>query len=528
MPPISNNQPQYHILHYLITDPVSKDNYNFDISPFVRAEDLEKIKTQLTQQVTYISALNLPKDIRDFFTSVYIFVNSSLSQDSAAKYGDYDNTIKKGITLRTDELLQDQSDWESDHREKPIVLNLLLMAFFDQRLPRELNNSDIATYFQEAKSIPYYQEQNPLWISDSSPNAILYFFVDSALAYLRGSNEEVPYSCYEIQKNQPEFFHYLEQLFKSKSGFLNQCFCYHGFNFNWSELALDYSKTANRLRYEEICTECRRQVEFIEGAGLPENIIDFFKTIPLKLKGQDQMKTKEHFDAGEYRNREISLNADVFYSKQQIGNKDPILLYQCLRAFHHQLVPNGEDNPDIIKFFQEDQEGHYYELPDALSGAGHNPAEFFAFTATAFLLDCIGGQEAFHRENILQHQPEYYHYLQKLFSGEKNPYSIGCSASIFVLFLNDTLNHLTWWKKLFNRQKYYDSDFMETNGGKNPRASIQENVNIWTGDIRYSALPGHEEDTIAAVKSSEEQNAFNDWYDKWRTTSPYNDIGGSR
>jgi|GEM_PF-6726911 len=387
------------------------DDYRFDISQILDEEHLEDVLMQLKWQVYFINVLNLPQEIRDFFKSIPTVVAPATKETDPEKSGDYDETTSKSITLRVDLLIQEQSDWRSTRWEDPVFLYLLLTALLDQHLPQGVNNPDIVKYFEQAKSLPYYQERKPTWFSYSTlSDNIKYFFTDSAFTYLRGSYWNEPCSCYVIQKNQPEFFHYLENLFGPNSGFLNQCFSYHGFNFNYSQMD-DFS------HYQDVCNECIRQVQYIESAELPQNIIDFFKTVPLSLKAQNYFTDTY---VGEYRSftESIKLKADYFSSIQETKNKDSVLLHELLHAFHDQVLLKGDDNPYISQFFQDAmQHRYYYDTQDRDAYFNYwttNQREFFACTAMAFL-DDFAPYEPFTRANISKYQPNYYLYLQTIF-----------------------------------------------------------------------------------------------------------------
>ena len=247
-------------------------------------------------------------------------------------------------------------------------------------------------------------------MSEFLPQPTYTFFCNAAASYLQGSFWETPYSCYEIQKNQPEFFEYLKQLFGPKSGFLNQCFSYHGFNFNTSQMD-------DLPHYQDVCNECIRQVNYTESTGVSQNIMDFFKTVPLTLKPDYQ--TPDHY-CGLYLDpiRSVILKSAFFYQNQQYGFKDQTLLHECLHAFHDQCILNSFNNPYIFQFFQDAvQHRYYYDSKDGSDYFNYwmtNQFEFFACTAMAFLND-YAPYEPFGRRNICKYQPDYYLYLQGIF-----------------------------------------------------------------------------------------------------------------
>lgn len=385
--------------------------YKFDISQVSTSDHLADILHQLELQVYFVNVLNLPQEIQDFFKSISVVIAPPTDTEEY-KHGDYDNTTSKSITLQANELIKQDYWWSNYKLEDTAFLEALLMALLDQHFSQGIKNPDIVKYFNQAKSLPCYQKENLLWISNSSEDAIYFFFLSSAMSYLRGSFWDEPFSCYEIQKNQPEFFNFLENLFGPKSGFLHQCFSYHGFNFNWSEMD-DFSN------YQQICKECMRQVDYIESTGVPKNIMDFFKSVPIKLKCDYQMGSMA---LGEYvnYNRSIALNAHKsLFSFLNAGKPDVPLLHELLHAFHDQVLLDGFQNTYIIQFFKEAQQMHYYDhstnngfyLPYLMT----NEREFFACTATAFLGNYTP-DEPFNRTEICKHQPNYYLYLQGIFS----------------------------------------------------------------------------------------------------------------
>ena len=390
------------------------EGYRFDIAQVLNDEHLAEILGQLEHQVDYIDALHLSQDIQDFFKSLPCSV--------APQYPDNPST-SNFITFLSGDLLL--------HIQNPFVLDTLL-SFLLENLPQGANNPSVVKYFKQAKTLPCYQEKRPTWISDFySSGDIYYFFAKSASSYLRGS-VAMGYSCYEIKKNQPEFFHFLENLFGPNSGFLNQCFSYHGFNFN-------YSQMNDFLHFDDVRKGCIQQVNYIESAGIPAHIIDFFKTVPLSLKDGFKMP----YDLGEYTplDRSISLNASsAALGFRNANQSDFPLLHELLHAFQDQVLLNGDNNPYITQFFREAQQQHYYDhandtsfyLPYSMT----NEHEFFACTATAFLAN-HAIDEPSNRENICKYQPDYYLYLQGIFGSTHNDMHI-----IDRSLISDALDHL--------------------------------------------------------------------------------------
>lgn len=376
------------------------EGYQFDISQILNDEHLQDILIQLEWQVYFVNVLKLPSQIQDFFKSIPVVV--------APQAGNRDD---KFITVTSNNLYYLQLNWVAYKHEDALLLSEFFVALLEIYLPQGANNPDIVKYFNQAKSLPCYQAEKPFWISNTSSDAIYYFFINSAMSYLRGSFSEEPFTCYKIQKTQPEFFHYLENLFGPYSGFINQSFSYHGFHFNWSQMD-DFSHS------KEIFNECMRQVDYIESTQASKNVIDFFKTVPVKLKLDYEMYSVSGHALGAYSplKQMISLNAkDASFSFLNGRQSDVPLLHELLHAFHDQVLLDGDNNPYISKFFEDAMEHrYYYDSKNHFNYWMTNEYEFFACTATAFLNNYTP-DEPFNRKNICKHQPDYYLYLQNIF-----------------------------------------------------------------------------------------------------------------
>jgi hypothetical protein len=89
----------------------------------------------------------------------------------------------------------------------------------------------------------------------------------------------------------------------------------------------------------------------------------------------------------------------------------PILLHEYLHAFHHQVLPQGFQNADVLKFFRRAAARSMYP-PD--SYLMKNPKEYFAMTASVYLHGSAA-REPFTRENLVRKQPRYAKWLSKVF-----------------------------------------------------------------------------------------------------------------
>ena len=98
--------------------------YFFNITDVVGSRkfqptDLDQIEDLLKRQIFFISTLNLPQEIQDFFQSVPIFITYTMANN----YGfydayDYDLTNPKSITLASQSLITAESNWTS-YKDSP-------------------------------------------------------------------------------------------------------------------------------------------------------------------------------------------------------------------------------------------------------------------------------------------------------------------------------------------------------------------------------------------------------------------------
>lgn len=172
---------------------------------------------------------------------------------------------------------------------------------------------------------------------------------------------------------------------------------YRGFNVTYEEIA-------NSPNKDSILESTKSQIEIIEKVGLKTNDLEFFKSVPIIILANSQGSP------GVYNpiKKTVSLKGRV------LDGDKPILLHELLHAYHHQHLPQGKDNAQIIGFYTEAQnifpefKGEYF-----LSNKG----EFFAVTASIYLFGKIVRPPS-ERQTIKEKQPAYFNFLAGLF-GEK-------------------------------------------------------------------------------------------------------------
>lgn len=146
-----------------------------------------------------------------------------------------------------------------------------------------------------------------------------------------------------------------------------------------------------------IIDSVRRQVDIVADCHVSEGVQKFFRSQDIGLQ-----KTIEH---GAAKHNRIYLAA-VVDSPQK-----PVLLHEMMHIFHARMLPNGEQNSDVIHFFKIAKEAKLYRSDAYLLT---NEREFFAMTASVFLHGSAD-REPLTRERLQRLQPQYYAWLISVF-----------------------------------------------------------------------------------------------------------------
>ena len=93
--------------------------------------------------------------------------------------------------------------------------------------------------------------------------------------------------------------------------------------------------------------------------------------------------------------------------------KKPMVLRQLLYAYLDQKLPGGFANPEVARFRQEAIARKAWPRTAAML---QNDADYFAFTATAYLTGAIT-REPYNRANLRKTQPYYYQWLGRVLDG---------------------------------------------------------------------------------------------------------------
>lgn len=174
---------------------------------------------------------------------------------------------------------------------------------------------------------------------------------------------------------------------------------YRGFTVDLSE-----AKDAPNLKAIE--ASLKHQIDIVADCGAKPAILDFFKSQVIFVR-PGQGDGGGHFAAGS-----TGVSVDVAVDAPE----KPVVLHELLHAYHYRVLPQGHDNPDLLKFYDRAREGDFYP-PD--SYVLKNVQEFFAVTASLYLWGNVD-RPPHDRATLREKQAFYYKWLGDLFGVEKN------------------------------------------------------------------------------------------------------------
>ena len=92
--------------------------------------------------------------------------------------------------------------------------------------------------------------------------------------------------------------------------------------------------------------------------------------------------------------------------------QDPVMLHEFLHVYHARLMPQGFDNRGINAYYGEAKSKNLYGKDAYVI---KNNREFFAVTASIFLVGNDATHEPNTRAQLKEKQPDYYKYLVGVF-----------------------------------------------------------------------------------------------------------------
>jgi hypothetical protein len=216
---------------------------------------------------------------------------------------------------------------------------------------------------------------------------------------------------------------------------------YRGFIF-------DLSENSNRKDSAAITDLLKRQLDVVEEVGLSPKVLQFFHTVPIVASEMACIdegaaiacygaqvpertgRADRTFTTWDSKNLRwsnpnfIDLAADAGTGVIKLRpnmlkyTEDPVILHELLHAYHGKLMPQGFDNLGVRAYHADAMGKNVFPKEEY---AMKNPQEFFAVTASIFLV----GKESIHephtRALLKEKPPKYYKYLVELFGFDPEP-----------------------------------------------------------------------------------------------------------
>jgi hypothetical protein len=178
---------------------------------------------------------------------------------------------------------------------------------------------------------------------------------------------------------------------------------YSGNEMSYRGFSVDMTLVANAPNRAAVEASLKKQLDIAADSGVKPDLMAFFRNQRIKLKhgGAD--------GGGHFSSAGIEIEG-----APQPADK-PIVLHELLHAMHARYVPNGPNNPDIMRFYDNAVRSHAY--PDG-EYVLKNKAEFFAVTGSLYLWGYVA-RPPNNRETLRAKQPYYYEWLGKLFGVKK-------------------------------------------------------------------------------------------------------------
>jgi hypothetical protein len=179
-----------------------------------------------------------------------------------------------------------------------------------------------------------------------------------------------------------------------------------GSTFAYRGFAVDATAAQSDPNLQAVISSLKHQIDIIADCGAAPNIIDFFKSQPIFLKGGSK-------DGGGHFNDNVKgVTLDIAVDPPE----KPVALHEMLHAFHYFVLPERTQNPDVLRFYQRAKDGGFYP-PNAYLLS--NQGEFFAVTGSLYLWGNVD-RPPYNRKTLHDNQPVYYKWLGDLFGVVKD------------------------------------------------------------------------------------------------------------
>ena len=156
-----------------------------------RIQPADKTVRAIKAQIDIIEQLHLSPAMMSFLRAQTLYADPSLGREVGRYSADH------RILLRVRRL----------DAKRPALLNALLLAYQDQRLPGGFANPDI-TRFRGEIAARHVWPKTAIMLDNNGE-----FFAVTASAYLYGEITREPYTRADLRKTQPDYYQWLARLF---------------------------------------------------------------------------------------------------------------------------------------------------------------------------------------------------------------------------------------------------------------------------------------------------------------------------
>jgi cell division septation protein DedD len=164
--------------------------FTVDVTAIRSGQDYNAIISSIKHQIDIVADCGAKQEVLRFFQSQPIVVRSDLGDQS----GHFD---RLGVSIEDSVAPQ----------QRPILLHELLHAYHFKAMPDGVQNSDILTFYNRAKSNRFYPD-NSYVLSN-----VKEFFAVTASLYLWGNVDRPPHTRANLKGTQPVYYAWLGNLF---------------------------------------------------------------------------------------------------------------------------------------------------------------------------------------------------------------------------------------------------------------------------------------------------------------------------
>jgi len=169
--------------------------------------------------------------------------------------------------------------------------------------------------------------------------------------------------------------------------------------FTYRGWRVDASRMDRAMRPEAGVKRIQAQLDLVARTAPRADVLGFMQTIPIIADPSPGTEPGRYM-----RGRGILVRVRL------LDPKKPMVLRQLLYAYQDQRLPGGFANVDVARFRQAAISRKAWPQTAAML---QNDADYFAFTATAYLAGTIT-REPYNRANLRKTQPDYYQWLARV------------------------------------------------------------------------------------------------------------------